>query len=97
MGADEARAVGLLCCENCGREPRDDENAAYEWRVYSDGLGASGWLRSRGSRGRRMRLGQLGADVEGFLQRMWGSEPRGGEVLQPVRSCSRQPGCCRDA
>jgi hypothetical protein len=28
-----------LRCENCDREPREDENAAYEWRVYPDGLG----------------------------------------------------------
>jgi hypothetical protein len=28
-----------LICAECGREPRDDENAADEWCCYSDGAG----------------------------------------------------------
>jgi hypothetical protein len=28
-----------LRCAECGRTPRDDENAADEWRAYSDGVG----------------------------------------------------------
>jgi hypothetical protein len=27
-------AVGDLVCAECGGEPRDDENAADEWRTY---------------------------------------------------------------
>jgi hypothetical protein len=26
-----------LICAECGREPREDENAADEWRAYLDG------------------------------------------------------------
>jgi hypothetical protein len=26
----------LLTCAECGREPREDENAADEWRAYRD-------------------------------------------------------------
>ena len=28
--------VDELRCAECGREPRDDENAADEWRAYRD-------------------------------------------------------------
>jgi hypothetical protein len=31
--------VGDLACAESGREPREDENAADEWRAYSDGVG----------------------------------------------------------
>jgi hypothetical protein len=27
-----------LTCSECGRKPRDDENAAEEWRTYYDGV-----------------------------------------------------------
>jgi hypothetical protein len=30
-------AVGDLVCAECGRKPRDDENAADDWRACSDG------------------------------------------------------------
>ena len=34
------RAVGTeLRCAECGRGPREDENADDEWRAGSDGLG----------------------------------------------------------
>jgi hypothetical protein len=26
-------------CAECGPDPREDENAADEWRAYSDGVG----------------------------------------------------------
>jgi hypothetical protein len=29
-------AAGDLVCAECGREPRDDENAAEAWRAYLD-------------------------------------------------------------
>jgi hypothetical protein len=29
--------VGDLVCAECGRKPRDDENAADDWRACSDG------------------------------------------------------------
>jgi hypothetical protein len=29
----------LLTCAECGREPRNDENAADEWRTYYEGVG----------------------------------------------------------
>jgi hypothetical protein len=32
-------AVGDLVCAECGRKPRESENAADEWRAYSDGAG----------------------------------------------------------
>jgi hypothetical protein len=32
-------AAGELVCAECGRKPRDHENAADEWRPYSDGVG----------------------------------------------------------
>jgi hypothetical protein len=28
-----------VICAQCGRQPRGDENAADEWRCYSDGVG----------------------------------------------------------
>jgi hypothetical protein len=28
--------VGDLVCAECGREPREDEKAADEWRAYRD-------------------------------------------------------------
>jgi hypothetical protein len=28
-----------LTCSECGRKPRDNENAAEEWRTYYDGVG----------------------------------------------------------
>ncbi len=31
----EPTAEALVCAE-CGRQPRDDENAADEWRAYRD-------------------------------------------------------------
>lgn len=37
-GVSERRTESL-CCANCGREPRDDENPDDEWRVCSDGVG----------------------------------------------------------
>ena len=36
-GARPARRRHRPCCAECGRQPRDDENAADEWRVFSDG------------------------------------------------------------
>ena len=38
MEGDPPAEVPLVCAE-CGRAPRDDENAADEWRAYSDGVG----------------------------------------------------------
>jgi hypothetical protein len=32
-------AVGDLVCAECEREPRDDENAADDWRTYYEGVG----------------------------------------------------------
>src|SRR6266487_6475296 len=32
------RGVAELVCAECGREPRDNENAADEWRCYSTGI-----------------------------------------------------------
>jgi hypothetical protein len=32
---EREKRVGLVCAE-CGRRPRDDENAADEWRAYRD-------------------------------------------------------------
>jgi hypothetical protein len=32
----ESPAEALLVCAECGRQPRDDENPADEWRVYRD-------------------------------------------------------------
>jgi hypothetical protein len=34
LGAQEADEP--LICAECGREPREDENAADEWRAYRD-------------------------------------------------------------
>jgi DNA-directed RNA polymerase subunit RPC12/RpoP len=37
MESDPAREPREpLVCAECGREPRDDENAAEEWRAYLD-------------------------------------------------------------
>ena len=32
-------AAGDLVCAECGREPRKDENAEDDWRMYYDGVG----------------------------------------------------------
>jgi hypothetical protein len=32
-------AADDLACAECGRNPRDNENADDEWRAYSDGVG----------------------------------------------------------
>ena len=34
--ASESDAATPLVCAECGRKPRDDENAADEWRAYLD-------------------------------------------------------------
>jgi hypothetical protein len=36
---DDEQPDEPLRCSNCGREPRDDENAEDEWRAGSDGVG----------------------------------------------------------
>ena len=35
MESDPPAEAPLVCAE-CGRQPRDDENAADEWRAYLD-------------------------------------------------------------
>jgi hypothetical protein len=51
-----------LTCAECGREPREDENAEDEWRTYYEGVGDGVTLCPEYAREIGRELGLVDAD-----------------------------------